>query len=712
MPIDLDRAIVRGTKRNLIDGLRSDPLTQEAVDVVLQQAAEFTEGLVNTYSDEIAAGEVGEAGTGRAADEAIVGARTPRALLYGRIQSGKTVAMILTAAIALDNGFRVVVVLTTDNVALVRQTASRFKNLDGPRVFSGVKDGTAYEWEGQEEQLRAAVATDGLVLVCGKNAVNLPQVIRFLQQMEASSYPVLVMDDEADAATPDTTIAARSAAKQNAPAYASTINRLVIENDNPLQQGFSLGEALPHSLYVQVTATPYVLFLQRGDAQIHPTVTFLLEPGRGYCGGEVFFGGYDPESLTDPYPGRIVVVADNEAALMTRRAPAGLAKSIDFFILSACARANSAGWPLKGEGFKHLSHTSHRIDDHDVVANHISLHLNELRTTVPHGPGGFAAYFAEAYGELQRSVQQCPALDDLIDIASAALRQTEIIRVNSKGDVSDYGPRLNFVVGGNILGRGLTIDDLLVTYYIREAKTSQMDTVWQHARMFGYRQAYLDYVRIFLPHRLGVRFKAIHEVEESLRRALVDGNDDRAVVIPLPAAARATRPNALEDGVTRTIPARRDQINPYFLKRDADAASAVRVLLQENHVPIGHGERQSRATTVPYDVVTELVRNVRIDDDDPGFWQEDVVLALLSSYEDVKRNGCAVYVREITTEPPPVIGWFRGRLSGPEIALIRDAAGPVPALALLYRGEADAPQAWYPTLVMPPDGPAFVFSVS
>jgi len=685
-------------------------LTEEAVDAVMQQAANFTGQLVNTYSSEIAAGEVGAGGTGRATDAPIVGVRMPRALLYGRVQSGKTVAMILTAAIALDNGFRVIVVLTTDNVALVRQTASRFKNLDGPRVFSGVKDGNSYEWEGQEEQLRGAVTTDGLVLVCAKNSFNLPQVIRFLQQLEASSYPVLVMDDEADAATPDTTIAARSAAKPNAPAFASTINRLVIENNNPLQPGFSLGEALPHSLYVQVTATPYVLLLQRSDAQLRPTVTFLLEPGQGYCGGEVFFGQYDPESRTDPYPGKIVVVGDNEAALMKRRAPAGLAKSIDFFILSACARSNAATWPLKGKGFKHLSHTSHKIDDHDVVANHISSHLNELRTNVRDRVGGFAEYFAEAYRELQRSLHPCPALDDLIEIASAALRQTEIIRVNSKGDVTDYGPRLNFVVGGNILGRGLTIEDLLVTYYIREAKTSQMDTVWQHARMFGYREADLDYVRIFLPHRLGVRFKEIHEEEESLRQALIEGNDHSPILIALPAASRPTRPNALEDGVIGTILAGRDQINPHFLRRDANAALVVLALLQENQVPITHGDRESRATRVPYEIVTELVRNVLIDDNDPGLWQEDVVLALLNRYEEIKQNGCAVYVREITTDPPGVVGWVRGRLSGPEITLIREAAGPVPALALLYRGKPDTPEAWYPTLVMPAGAPPFVFS--
>jgi hypothetical protein len=707
MPIEENGPIVTGTIRNLVDGLRSHPMTPEAVDAVKQQVSIFAERLVSAYCAEISPGEVGIGGTSRASEAPIIGV-APRVLLYGRIQSGKTVAMILTAAMALDNGFRVVVVLTTDNVALVRQTASRFKNLDGPRVFSGVKDGNSYEWEGQEEQLRAAVPTDGIVFVCSKNFVNLPRVIRFLQQLEASSYPVLLMDDEADAATPDTTAAARSAAKPNAPAYASTINRLIIENDNPTEVGFSLGEALPHSLYIQVTATPYVLVLQRRNAKIRPTVQILLEPGRGYCGGEVFFGQYDPDSEDNPYPGKVVVVGPNEAALMTRRVPTGLAKSIDFFILSACAKAWVDGWPPLGEGFKHLSHTSPNTDDHEVVANHISTHLNELRNTALRDPDGFNEYFAEAYTELQRSLQQCPRLDDLYNLALGALRQTEIIRVNSKGDITPYGPRLNFMVGGNILGRGLTIDDLLVTYYIREAKAPQMDTVWQHARMFGYRQRYLEYMRIYLPHRLGVRFKKIHEAEEALRNALIGNDDDKAILIALPAAARPTRPNALEVDVVRTIPAGRAQINPHSSKLDTDAAAIVLGLLIQNNVPIVNNERLERAIRVPYEALRELVRAVRTADDDPGYWQEDVALALLSAYEEVTQNGSIVYVRQLQADAQQYRS--RGRLSGPEVELIRAAAGAVPALVLLYQGDPDAPEAWYPTLVMPAGAPAMVFS--
>src|SRR5258707_10367431 len=116
--------------------------------------------------------------------------------LRGRFQSGKTAASSMSYALGLDNGFRVIVVLAADNVALVQQTANRFKALDGPHVFSSTKD-DAYEWEGQEDELRQDIANDGLVIVCAKSAFHLPAFIQFLTEIEAPSYPALIFDDEA-----------------------------------------------------------------------------------------------------------------------------------------------------------------------------------------------------------------------------------------------------------------------------------------------------------------------------------------------------------------------------------------------------------------------------------------------------------------------------------------------------------------------------------
>lgn len=701
MPIKLNGPITEGTKVNLIEGVRTSPMSAEAVDATFSQARAFAARLVDLYSRDVAVGEVGPSGTGQASNAPILSGTPPRALLYGRVQSGKTVSMILTAALCLDNMFRIVVVLTTDNVALVRQTAGRFKDLAGPRVFAGVKDGGAYDWQGQECEIRKAIATEGLVLVCAKNSVNLPEVIRFLKDMGAQTYPVLVFDDEADAATPDTTVAARALGRPNAPARPSKMFRLVLVNEEPNELGFSLGEVLPHSLYVQVTATPQVLYLQREGAQTRPSETILVEPGEGYCGGEKFFGSYD---IDTPTPGTIVLVGATEAAQVKREPPEGLTKSIDFFILSACALAAAKGWPQSG--FKHLSHTSHKKTEHRLVANYISARLNEVRERLTGTSGEARMLFEEAYAELLRTVPQAPSLEELLHRCRSAIQHAEVYRVNSEADPPSYGPRLNFIVGGNILGRGLTISDLLVTYYVREAKVSQMDTVWQHARMFGYRASYLDYIRVYLPPQLAMRFRELHDGEEALRRAATSETDPKTILIRLPQASRATRPNALDPNAIRGVRAGRDQLNPQQLKVDPKSAAKVAELLVSAGVPTSEGlDRNDRPTKVPTAKIEEIVNAVAVAADDPGIWDSDMVLALIKSYQDALQGEMTVYVRQMGDTDRT-----RARLSGPEIELLRKASSQAPSLALLHSGEAGAPQGWYPTIVMPEGSPAFVFS--
>ena len=297
----------------------------------------------------------------------------------GRVQSGKTAAMVLSAAAALDNGFRIVVVVTANNVALVRQTADRFKAIDRPRVLSTVKEGADYVWEGDEEELRGEIAADGVVLVCAKDATHLPSVINLLQRIEAGAYPALVFDDEADAATPDTTLAARTSGRPNAPAFPSMTYRRVVENTAPGEEGESIREVLPHHVSVGVTATPFVLFLQRFASPIRPKFTYLLEPGAGYCGGERFFAAFDPSRDRQDPP--LVLVADNESQLLAarRRVTPGLAASIAFFLLAATTHRLQRGGQFPEKGYKFLSHTSPLMMQHQQVAEIISGHLRSLR---------------------------------------------------------------------------------------------------------------------------------------------------------------------------------------------------------------------------------------------------------------------------------------------------------------------------------------------
>jgi hypothetical protein len=707
MPIEQDGPVARGTRRNLIDGLRGKRMHEAAVDASLRQSITFAETFVRSYCENVAAGEVGLGGTARASEEDILGDSPQGVLLYGRVQSGKTAAMVLTAALCLDNGFRVIVVLTTDNVALVAQTANRFKAVDGPRVFSTILNGDGYDWDGQEDELREDIATEGLILVCAKNDLHLSRVLEFLQSIDAPAYPTLVFDDEADAATPDTTAQARSSGRTNAPVHPSAIHRRVIENQKPGQEGESIGEIFPHQLYVQVTATPYIFFLQRATSAIRPAQTLLLEPGEGYCGGEIFFEAFDPFDRTPPAP-PLVLVGDNELQSIPRRkTPAGLAASIDYFLLAAVAKAHVDGaWPA--EGFNHLSHPSASTGQHAFVASHIEKHVGHIRRDLRLDRTAVVERLSQAYDELYRTLTDRPALEVLVDLLKDAIRQVEVIRINSVAAPLRPGPRLNFLVGGNILGRGLTIDDLLVTYYVRQAQTSQMDTVWQHARMYGYRRSLLPYTRVYLPRVVAINFKGIHDAEVALRGLV--GRDGAAAepVIMLPARTRATRKNAIETDFPRVIEAGLAQLAPRHVVSDAAAARQIRDRLLRLDVPLNMIDRNARLTSVPLEEILELIALAPVQEEDPGKWTAGVATAIIETYREtyVERGSQGkVYVRELEGADDRE----RARLSGQEVNLIRRGADGVPALVLLWVGTAAEPDAWYPTLVMPADSKAYIF---
>mgnify|MGYP000489316346 FL=1 len=87
-------------------------------------------------------------------------------------------------------------------------------------------------------------------------------------------------------------------------------------------------------------------------------------------------------------------------------------------------------------------------------------------------------------------------------------------------------------VGGQILDRGITVPSLLGFYYGRYPKTSQQDTVLQHARMYGYRNKYdLAVTRLYTSPRLHQKMKWIYESDALLREAIENGTDKKIIFL-------------------------------------------------------------------------------------------------------------------------------------------------------------------------------------
>ena len=98
---------------------------------------------------------------------------------------------------------------------------------------------------------------------------------------------------------------------------------------------------------------------------------------------------------------------------------------------------------------------------------------------------------------------------------------------SNNDDKLDYArePSMKVIaVGGNKLSRGLTLEGLLVTYFLRES--GQFDTLLQMGRWFGYRKGYEDLVRIFTSEPLWCQFRELSIVELEFRESVKEMSDD------------------------------------------------------------------------------------------------------------------------------------------------------------------------------------------
>ena len=89
--------------------------------------------------------------------------------------------------------------------------------------------------------------------------------------------------------------------------------------------------------------------------------------------------------------------------------------------------------------------------------------------------------------------------------------RTKIVVINSDKDSKTVDPKtatnpatlFTIAIGGNIISRGVTFDNLLCMFFTRDVKHKiQQDTYIQRARMFGSRGEYLDHFELYIPEQL------------------------------------------------------------------------------------------------------------------------------------------------------------------------------------------------------------------
>ena len=420
-------------------------------------------------------------------------------LLLGNVQSGKTAQVLgVLSALADDGDHRIFLYLTTDSVDLQDQTFKRAKaNLENFIVLSENSDSDFIQVIKADKPILVVVKKNARVLKRWRNL--------FTSQENLKGYPLVIIDDEADAASLNT-----NADKQNK--EASTINKLLNEIKNACCQ----------SLFIQLTATPQSLLLQHQESAWQPEFIHFFEAGENYIGGNFVFS--DPPS----YIIRFIDSELDEIKDESGEIPEGIKQALQSFLLT-CAEFDLCG----KTNCNFALHPSYKIQDHQAFADKIQMHLNDLVQAVNNGEN-FANGFEESYKDLRQTKPDIHHFEEIYEKLIALLQEKRInvLVLNSKTEADfDLERGFNIVIGGNVIGRGLTIPKLQTVYYSRMAKKPNADTFWQHSRIFGYDRD-KSLLRLYIPSDVYHFFVTLNQANNLIIEQVKEQNGKIQIIYP------------------------------------------------------------------------------------------------------------------------------------------------------------------------------------
>lgn len=367
-----------------------------------------------------------------------------------------------------------------------------------------------------------------------------------------SNLPLLLIDDEADHASVDTgeqlfNPDGTPDEEHQPKAINSRIRKIL--------------HSFAKKAYVGYTATPFAnIFIHRRNStkdegpDLFPQSFIInLAAPSNYVGPARVFGLRSPEGRSGGLPlAREVddhVDAEGTGGWMPPThdkahvplhggldgVPPSLRAAVGAFVLACSVRA------LRGQGNKHSSMLIH-VTRYNAVQEEVRRQVDELvrrfRQRIERGfdreellaewkalwLADFVVTSATLACSLPDSEAECalPDWEDVVSILPVVLKDLEVRAINGTAkDALDYAENEEtglkvIAVGGDKLARGLTLEGLCVSYFVRTSK--MYDTLMQMGRWFGYRPGYIDLCRLYTTSDLVEWFGHIADAAEELRQ--------------------------------------------------------------------------------------------------------------------------------------------------------------------------------------------------
>jgi hypothetical protein len=572
-------------------------------------------------------------------------------LVLGKIQSGKTAHMLGTLAWAVNQKIMFAVVFTGINGDLNDQTQARLKSDLGKLGDDFIKlfevptssDGAAYNQLKTEIihliNARASGNTALPVLVTMKNKYRISTVESLASDIArecGESTVALYIDDEADQAS------------QNSGAQKRTVS-VTYESFTQVRK------VSTRNIWLSYTATPQAVLLTEKHGLIRPDLTVVAPPRLGYFG---LSDAVSPEFEKQ----RIVVEDWPHGVKKVSLCPQSLKDAIHDFFFTALIRFKFNQFfyshgdyqvsdiSSKLKSVQMMIHTSNTTASHKstfkLVSSEIETWKEELLIFQSTRLSGKANSSIEnellksISGLLSRLDSDVPferedlisesAITDLIEL----LENNLLMVVNA--DPNRPNKHITFpnetheweesktwiAIGGDILGRGLTLPQLVTTYFMRTAKAPNFDTVSQQMRFCGYRNAYAKITTIWAPEQTFDSFYYMSQIDNVVWNRAVQWDSSNlnmgkylpAVMYAAPLSSRiqptrkAVRdPDLIDSKISgELIFSTRRFMNPGFLKRNT---SLVKKWISKNRSSIEVLNEWLYLENPPIDQVLELIKN-------------------------------------------------------------------------------------------------------
>lgn len=490
-----------------------------------------------------------------------------KGLVVGQVQSGKTANYTGLICKAADAGFGIIIVLAGIHNNLRSQTQNRLDEgfLGFDTLFSRKADAKQpnrigvgnYSYPDAIANSITTSAENGdftrksadtlginfetptpILLVVKKNVSVLKRIVAWLQSVSPEklidSKAVLMVDDEADNASINTN------KKDEDPTKINHHIRQILKK-------FS------RSAYVGYTATPFAnIFIPQKPDDLFPRDFIINIPApSNYIGPDKVFGtSAVPEDGNDDLLPIVNTIDDYEHFVPeghrkeTRKPsfediPESLKTAIKCFIVTCAIRL------ARGQEKKHNSMLIH-ITRFQVWQNTIkelaeklfNYYKAEIEADDPGIMEEFRCIFEEDSGtyksyctvteeiqhsslkDIDRNIKR-HSWDEIRPLLYKAVQKIEVMSINGSSsdalkyyDYEENGISV-IAIGGDKLSRGLTLEGLSVSYFLRASK--MYDTLMQMGRWFGYRPGYVDLCRLFTSAELNDWFRHITQASEELR---------------------------------------------------------------------------------------------------------------------------------------------------------------------------------------------------